>query len=53
MTTMQNIPTHFLADCSRKLLVLLLIIDFTIGLRVTREDELQGLDLSQHSEQIG
>lgn len=34
-------------------LVLLLIIDFTIGLRVTREDELQGLDLSQHSEQIG
>src|SRR5665213_2568916 len=26
MTTMQNIPTHFLADCSRKLLVLLLII---------------------------
>ncbi|PTU32013.1 ammonium transporter [Stenotrophobium rhamnosiphilum] len=34
-------------------LALLLIIDFTIGLRVTREDELQGLDLSQHSEQIG
>ena len=34
-------------------LVLLLIIDFTIGLRVSREDELQGLDLSQHSEQIG
>jgi Amt family ammonium transporter len=34
-------------------LVLLLIIDFTMGLRVNREDELQGLDLSQHSEQIG
>ena len=26
MTTMQNIPTHFLAECSRKLMVLLLII---------------------------
>ena len=34
-------------------LVLLLLIDFTIGLRVSREDELVGLDLSQHSEQIG
>ena len=34
-------------------LALLLIIDFTIGLRVSREDEMLGLDLSQHSEQIG
>jgi ammonia channel protein AmtB len=31
----------------------LLLIDFTIGLRVSREDEQAGLDLSQHGEQIG
>jgi Amt family ammonium transporter len=34
-------------------LTLLLLIDFTIGLRVSRDDEQAGLDLSQHGEQIG
>ena len=34
-------------------LTLLLLIDFTIGLRVPREHETLGLDLSQHGEQIG
>ncbi|TXH03454.1 MAG: ammonium transporter [Nevskiaceae bacterium] len=33
-------------------LTLLLLIDFTIGLRVPREHETLGLDLSQHGEQI-
>jgi len=32
-------------------LVLLKIIDLIIGVRVTEEDELQGLDLSQHGEE--
>jgi Amt family ammonium transporter len=30
--------------------VILKTIDLTIGLRVSREDEIQGLDLTQHSE---
>ncbi len=32
-------------------LILLKILDATIGLRVTQEEELQGLDLSQHGEE--
>jgi ammonium transporter, Amt family len=32
-------------------LVILKIVDATIGLRVTKEDEIQGLDLSQHGEE--
>jgi ammonium transporter, Amt family len=32
-------------------LVLLKLIDLTIGLRVTREQEVEGLDLSQHGEE--
>jgi Amt family ammonium transporter len=32
-------------------LILLKILDAVIGLRVTQEDELQGLDLSQHGEE--
>jgi len=31
-------------------LIILKLIDMTVGLRVTEEDEIQGLDLSQHSE---
>jgi Amt family ammonium transporter len=32
-------------------LVILKIVDLTIGLRVSEEDEVQGLDLSQHGEE--
>ena len=32
-------------------LVILKIVDVTIGLRVSEEEELQGLDLSQHGEE--
>jgi Amt family ammonium transporter len=32
-------------------LILLKIVDATIGLRVTREDEIEGLDLTQHGEE--
>jgi Amt family ammonium transporter len=31
-------------------LVLLKIVDLMIGLRVTKEEEIQGLDLTQHEE---
>jgi Amt family ammonium transporter len=31
-------------------LILLKITDLLVGLRVTEEDEIQGLDLSQHGE---
>jgi Amt family ammonium transporter len=31
--------------------ILLKLIDLTIGLRVTQQDEIQGLDLSQHGEE--
>ncbi len=31
-------------------LIILKIIDVTVGLRVTTEEEVQGLDLTQHSE---
>ena len=33
--------------------LILKIIDFTIGLRVTPEEELTGLDLTQHGERLG
>jgi Amt family ammonium transporter len=32
-------------------LIILKIVDLTIGLRVSEEQELQGLDLSQHGEE--
>jgi ammonium transporter, Amt family len=32
-------------------LIILLIVDKTIGLRITEEQEAQGLDLSQHGEE--
>jgi Amt family ammonium transporter len=32
-------------------LVLLKLVDATIGLRVTTDDEVRGLDLSQHGEE--
>jgi Amt family ammonium transporter len=32
-------------------LVILLAVDWAIGLRVTEEQEVQGLDLSQHGEE--
>ena len=31
-------------------LILLKVIDWTMGLRVSTEDEMEGLDLSQHGE---
>jgi Amt family ammonium transporter len=34
-------------------LILLLIINVTIGLRVSKDEEIEGLDLSQHGESIG
>jgi len=34
-------------------LIILKIIDWTIGLRVTPEDEQDGLDISQHAERLG
>jgi Amt family ammonium transporter len=34
-------------------LILLLAINATIGLRVSREDEIQGLDITLHGEQLG
>lgn len=30
--------------------IILKVVDLVIGLRVSEEDEVQGLDLSQHSE---
>ena len=33
--------------------LILKTIDFTIGLRVTPEEELTGLDLTQHGERLG
>jgi Amt family ammonium transporter len=32
-------------------LIILKIVDVTIGLRVTEDEEVQGLDLSQHGEE--
>jgi len=32
--------------------VILKIIDMTIGLRVSRDDEVEGLDITMHGEQI-
>jgi Amt family ammonium transporter len=32
--------------------IILKVIDKTIGLRVTEEQERQGLDISQHGEQV-
>jgi Amt family ammonium transporter len=32
-------------------LVILKLVDITIGLRVSEEEEIQGLDLSQHGEE--
>ena len=32
-------------------LVILKVVDLTIGLRVKEDDEIQGLDLSQHGEE--
>jgi len=31
--------------------VILKVVDLTIGLRVKEDDEIQGLDLSQHGEE--
>ncbi|MGB0911561.1 MAG: ammonia channel protein, partial [Nitrospirales bacterium] len=31
-------------------IIILKIVDWTIGLRVSKEEEILGLDLSQHSE---
>jgi len=32
-------------------LIILKVVDITIGLRVSEEEEVQGLDLSQHGEE--
>jgi ammonium transporter, Amt family len=38
--------------CAVVTLVILLALKYTIGLRVTKEEEIEGLDLSQHGESI-
>src|SRR5262249_35088606 len=38
--------------CAIVTLVILLALKYTIGLRVTKEQEMEGLDLSQHGETI-
>ena len=38
--------------CAIVTFVILMIVKFTIGLRVTREEEMEGLDLTQHGESI-
>jgi ammonium transporter, Amt family len=38
--------------CAIVTLVILLALKYTIGLRVTKEEEMEGLDLSQHGESI-
>jgi ammonium transporter, Amt family len=32
-------------------LIILKIVEVTVGLRVSKEDEIEGLDLSQHGEE--
>ena len=34
-------------------LILLLLINVTIGLRVSTEEEIEGLDITQHGEAMG
>jgi Amt family ammonium transporter len=40
------------AYCAIVTLIILLVLKFTIGLRVTKEEEVEGLDLTQHGESI-
>jgi Amt family ammonium transporter len=37
--------------CGILTVIILKVIDFTIGLRVSEEDEVMGLDLTQHGEE--
>ena len=34
-------------------LIILKVVDITIGLRVTSDEEMEGLDLTQHGESLG
>jgi len=38
--------------CAIVTLIILLVVKYTIGLRVTKEEEMEGLDLTQHGETI-
>jgi len=38
--------------CAAATFVILKLVDYTIGLRVTKEEEMEGLDLTQHGERI-
>ncbi len=38
--------------CAVATFVILMVVKFTIGLRVTREEEMEGLDLTQHGETV-
>jgi Amt family ammonium transporter len=38
--------------CAVATLVILIVVRFTIGLRVTKEEEMEGLDLTQHGETV-
>jgi Amt family ammonium transporter len=38
--------------CAIVTFIILMIVKFTVGLRVTKEEEIEGLDLTQHGERI-
>ena len=38
--------------CAVVTFVILMVLKFTIGLRVSKEEEMEGLDLTQHGESI-
>ena len=38
--------------CAIATFVILMVVKFTIGLRVTKEEEMEGLDLTQHGETV-
>ena len=40
------------AYCAMATFVILMIVKYTIGLRVTKEEEIEGLDLTQHGERL-
>jgi Amt family ammonium transporter len=40
------------AYCAVVTFLILMVVKFTIGLRVTKEEEIEGLDLTQHGERI-
>jgi Amt family ammonium transporter len=40
------------AYCAVATFVILMAVKYTIGLRVTKEEEIEGLDLTQHGERL-